>query len=132
MQVLVDTCVWSQALRRANENKYACELRDVISDNRACLIGPIRQEILSGIREKKQFQILRDHLSSFPDLLIKTVDYETAAEFSNTVRGKGIQGSAIDFLICAVASRYSLLIFTVDNDFRHFSKYLPIKLYVSA
>src|SRR5262245_12262991 len=130
MQVLVDTCVWSQALRRQEgSNTHARELSDLISDNRACLIGPIRQEILSGVRLTKQFQSLRDHLSAFPDLLIKTMDYESAAEFSNLLRSKGIQGSTIDFLICAVAHRYALLIYTLDDDFKHFSKHLPIKLY---
>jgi predicted nucleic acid-binding protein len=133
MQVLVDTCVWSQSLRRPNgNNQYARELRDIISDNRACIIGPIRQEILSGIRLKQHFQSLRDHLSAFPDLVVKTIDYESAAEFSNLLRGRGIQGSAIDFLICAVAYRYSLLIYTIDDDFKHFSKHLPIKLYTSS
>src|SRR4029078_1172796 len=106
MHVLIDTCVWSEALRRNDgNNKNASELRDIISDNRAFIIGPIRQEILSGIRIKKQFESLRGHLSAFPDLLIKTIDYEKAAEFSNIVRSKGIQGSTIDFLICAVGYR---------------------------
>jgi predicted nucleic acid-binding protein len=129
MQVIVDTCVWSQALHRVqNKNDHALTLKDIISDNRACIMGPIRQEILSGIRDKKQYQILRNHLSAFPDLLIKTIDYETAAEYSNLLRSKGVQGSAIDFLICAVANRYSLLIYTIDQDFSHYSKHLPIKL----
>lgn len=132
MHVLVDTCIWSQVLRRNHNLKtHANELRDLISDNRAYIIGPIRQEILSGIRHKQQFHTLQDHLSAFPDLLIKTVDYECAAEFSNILRSKGIQGSAIDFIICAVAYRYSLLIYTIDNDFKHFIKYLPIKLYTT-
>lgn len=132
MQVLVDTCVWSQALRRTdNNNHHAHELRDIISDNRACIIGPVRQEILSGIRHKQHFQTLREHLSAFPDLLIKTIDYETAAEFSNLLRSNGVQGSIIDFLICAVANRYTLPIYTLDDDFKHFSKHLPIKLYTA-
>jgi predicted nucleic acid-binding protein len=129
MQVLIDTCVWSQALRRTGRNNHALLLKDIISDNRACIIGPIRQEILSGIRIKKHFNSLREHLSAFPDLIIKTRDYECAADFSNTLRSKGVQGPAIDFLICAVAYRYALLIYTLDKDFEHFSKYLPIKLY---
>lgn len=131
MHVLVDTCVWSQALRRTqgSGNPHVRELRDLISDNRACIMGPIRQEVLSGIRLKQHFQTVQTHLSAFPDLLIKTIDYECAAEFSNLLRGKGVQGSAIDFIICAVACRYSLLIYTVDSDFNHFSKHLPIKLY---
>lgn len=133
MHVLVDTCVWSQALRRIkNDNTHNQQLRDLISDNRACIIGPIRQEILSGVRLKDHFQILRDHLSAFPDLTIETEDYECAAEFSNLLRSKGIQGSAIDFIICAVAYRHALLIYSIDQDFKHFSNHIPIKLYTAA
>ena len=134
MQVLIDTCVWSQALRRTTDhsNDHARELRDIILDNRACIIGPIRQEVLSGIRVPEHFAFLREHLAAFPDLLIQTIDYENAAAFSNLLRRKGIQGSVIDFLICAVADRYSLLIYTLDDDFKYFSKYLSIKLYTPS
>ncbi len=130
MQVLIDTCIWSLALRRTDvESQHIHHLRELISENRAYIIGPIRQEILSGISHKQQFIKLRNTLEAFPDLLIETSDYERAAEFSNTVRQKGIQGSAIDFLICAVAHRYALAIYTLDKDFDHFSAHLPIKLY---
>jgi predicted nucleic acid-binding protein len=112
-----------------SHNQHANELKEIIAENRACIIGPIRQEILSGIRVKQQFDLLREHLAAFPDLLIKTIDYECAAEYSNLLRKKGIQGSVIDYLICAVAYRYSLQIYTLDDDFKHYSKHLPIKLY---
>lgn len=133
MRILVDTCIWSQTLRRnQGENSHSRELKSLISDNRVCIIGPIRQEILSGIRLKQQFNTLRVHLSAFPDLSIETTDYECAADFSNLLRNNGIQGSAIDFIICAVAYRYSLLIYTIDQDFIHFSHHIPIKLYALA
>lgn len=67
-------------------------------------------------------------LEAFPNLEIIDDDYIIAAEFSNDCRKKGIQGSHIDFLICAVAYRYKLPIFTTDKDFVNYSKYLDIKL----
>ncbi len=93
------------------------------------IIGPIRQELLSGIREQSQFERVREHLRKFPDLQITTDDYEEAASFYNRCRSKGIQGSATDFLICAVATRNDLVIFTDDRDFVNYSKVLPIRLY---
>jgi predicted nucleic acid-binding protein len=130
MRVLVDTCIWSLALRRTtSEPKHTDKLRELISENRAYLIGPIRQEILSGITHHQQFIQLRNTLAAFPDLLVQTSDYECAAEFSNLLRQKGIQGSAIDFLICAIAHRYTMAIYTTDKDFDYFLPYLPIKLY---
>jgi predicted nucleic acid-binding protein len=54
--------------------------------------------------------------------------FEKAAEFCNVCRSKGIQGSTIDFLICSVAHSENMTIFTIDNDFENYAKYLPIKL----
>ena len=129
--VLVDTSIWSQALRRgAKNNKVARKkLSDLIAGNRAEIIGPIRQELLSGIRDEAQFKTLQGHLAAFPDITIQPEDYITAALFFNLCRRKGIQGSNTDYLICAVAVRHQLEIFTSDNDFKSYAKVLPIKLH---
>lgn len=129
MKVLVDTCIWSSALRRKNPDRELIEkLNDLISDSRVSITGPIRQEILSGISSAKQFHKLKKILSSFEDIPLYTEHFEKAAEFSNICRNKGVQGSTIDFLICAVAHLESLEIFTTDSDFENYSKFLPIEL----
>ena len=99
LKVIVDTSVWSLAFRREKTDSPALvqELRHIIHDHRAQMMGPIRQEILSGIRSKSQFKKLRKHLESFPDLPIFTEDYVTAAQFFNHCRSKGIQGSKLIF-----------------------------------
>jgi len=131
MKVLVDTSVWSLALRRGklSISAPAQELQQLIQDHRVKMIGPIRQEILSGIRNDSQFNKLRKHLESFPDLPILTNDYVRAAKFFNLCRSKGIQGSNTNFLICAVAVRNKFSIFTTDKDFELFSKHIKIILH---
>ncbi|HRQ54492.1 MAG TPA: PIN domain-containing protein [Ignavibacteriaceae bacterium] len=130
MKVIVDTSIWSHALRRKraqifNEVKF---LESLIDNQRICMLGPIRQELLSGINEQKQFAQLKNTLSSFDDHLIITKDYELAAEYFNTCRIKGVQGSNTDYLICAISYRNRFPIFTNDNDFEIFSKYIPVTL----
>lgn len=108
MSAIVDTSVWSLALRRQippDSSPAVIILRNLITDGQVALIGAIRQEILSGIRSPEQLARLRNYLRSFPDLELVTEDYELAAEFFNTCRSNGIQGSNTDFLICAVAHR---------------------------
>ena len=131
MRVLIDTSVWSLALRRTDgpQNPAAEELRHLISAQVAEIIGPIRQEILSGVRDQVQFARLETHLAAFPDLPLLIEDYVTAAKFFNLCRFKGIQGSNTDFLICAVAVRHDFAIFTTDGDFMQFSKCLPLVLH---
>ena len=132
MNVLVDTSVWSLALRRREvdeESKIVRELRELIVEGSAVMIGPIRQELLSGIRSREQFDPLRNHLRAFPDLLLEMIDFERAAEQFTACRENGIQGSNTNFLICAVSERLELSIFTTDDDFTHFSEHLPIRLH---
>jgi predicted nucleic acid-binding protein len=93
------------------------------------IIGPIRQELLSGVREQAQFDLLESRLACFPDVPLHAEDYVTAAKMFNLCRTKGIQGSNTDFLICAVAVRHDFAIFTKDGDFRLFAKCLPIVIY---
>ena len=128
MKVLVDTSVWSLAFRRKEPSETAKKLTDLVLSSLVIMIGPVRQEVLSGISDKNVFSKLKIKLKAFDDFAIDTKDYETAAEFYNICRQNGVQGSHIDFLICAVAHDNNFLIYTTDTDFDNFSKYLPIQL----
>lgn len=138
MKVLVDTPVWSLALRRKTSDLSAREvfltqaLAELIRDGRAQLTGVVRQELLSGIREEQRFRKLRDYLQAFDDPQLEAGDYEEAAWMHNRCRSRGIAGSAIDFLICATASRRHWQIFTTDRDFEQYGKVLGLNLYSTA
>ena len=93
------------------------------------LFGPVRQELLSGISDEQTFLNLKYKLEPFDDLPLTTYDHEMAARYFNICRSHGEQGSHTDFLICAVAVNNDLLIFTTDQDFYRFAKFLPIRLF---
>ena len=131
MKVLVDTPIWSYALRTHHKN-YQAEINEItalIKNQRALIIGPIRQEILSGYSDLKKFNKLKEKLSYFENTPILDTDYESAAELCNKCRKRGIQGSHIDFLICAVAKRLDVPIFTTDKDFGHYQRIVSVKLH---
>jgi predicted nucleic acid-binding protein len=92
------------------------------------IIGVIRQEILSGYSDLNKFELLKTKLSYFENTPILDEDYITAAKFYNECRQKGV-GSHIDLLVCAVAARLNIQIFTSDKDFGFYQQHLPIKLY---
>jgi predicted nucleic acid-binding protein len=135
MKVLVDTSVWSLALRRpkgtlsASQQATVDALADLVRDGRAVLMGAIRQELLSGIKTPGQFQVLRDSLAAFDDLALPMPVYESAAQAFNICLANGVQGSNTDFLICAAALHHQLPIFTLDADFLQYQRWLPIHLY---
>jgi hypothetical protein len=133
--ILVDTPIWSMALRRRRRDLGQDEGRDVaewerlVRAGRAALIGPIRQELLSGVRDARSWERLRVALRPFPDLPITTEDYERAAHFFNRCRARGITGSAIDLLICAVSFRFAAPVYTTDTDFRRYATALNLDLH---
>jgi hypothetical protein len=130
MRVLVDTSVWSLAFRRRAPGHGAVDtLRQLIAGGRAAIVGPVRQEILSGIRDRASFEVLRTRLQAFPDEPIESVDHERAAEHYNACRAKGLQGSNTDFLLCAVAERHRMPILTADEDFAQYSRVIPVRLF---
>ena len=137
LNVLVDTSVWSLALRRRPrdpapaEASIAAELSELVTAGRARLIGVVRQEMLSGIKTAEQYERLRKTLRVYPDEVMSVDDYEAAAKAGNDCRAQGISGSAVDFLICAMALRREWAIFTTDPDFGRYAEALPIKLHLA-
>jgi predicted nucleic acid-binding protein len=133
MKVLVDTSVWSIALRHSvsvtNADEIKEQLSGLIDDVRVAMIGPVRQELLSGVKSKSQFNLLKKRLEPFRDTPLESSDYILAAEFFNRCRSRGVQGSHIDFLICAVSSRRKFPLFTMDKDFLLYKKHLDFPLF---
>jgi predicted nucleic acid-binding protein len=135
MRVLIDTPIWSLVLRRSvwnlslEQSAMLADWTQMIHQRQAVLIGPVRQEVLSGVRDPVVFQKLRDHLYAFDDEAITCEDYEEAAWCFNICRRAGVTGSSIDFLLCAVAVRRRIEIFTTDAKFQHYAKHLPFRLH---
>ena len=138
MKVLVDTPVWSISFRRRPQDLNADEVRlktalgELAEEGRALLIGPVRQELLSGLREQSQFNRMLRILQPFPDAEIRTDDYENAARMSNLCSSRGIANTSVDMLICAVAVASGVPILTTDRDFLRYVRVLPIQLFQAA
>jgi len=122
VKVLVDTSVWSLGLRRKDaaalgpeEQKLAAELTQAIQDGRVVMIGMIRQELLSGIKEQAQFEKVKAALDAFLDEPIDTADYEYAARLYNECRRYGCEAGPVDMLICAVAVRREWQVLSSDG-----------------
>lgn len=122
MKLLVDTSVWSLALRRQNSSSLSSEeqrlkavLTQAIQNGRVAMLGLIRQELLSGIKHEAQFEKVKSGLDPFLDEPILKFDHEYAARIYNECRSRGVEGGAIDILICAVAVRRGWEVLTADT-----------------
>ncbi len=129
--VLVDTNIWSTFFRKKIHEDVTLRknMFDLIASGNIKIIGPIRQEILCGIRDPAAFEMLRSNINGFPDEMITTSDYEDAARFQNSCATKGITASSIDAIIVTVASNRNWCIYTRDNDFLRYKQVHNIALY---
>lgn len=128
MKTLVDTSVWSAALRKKDPVTDS-QLSSLIRSNQILMIGVIRQELLSGIRHEIQFRLLKEKLSHFPDQSILTHHFELAAECYNACRTGGIPASHIDFLITAFCLHENINPLTRDRDFGNIAQITGLKLF---
>lgn len=132
--VLVDTPVWSLSLRRRSvdlsepERRLRQTLYRLVKEGQVQLLGPTRQEVLSGIRDESQFRRIRDHLGDFPNTPMDEHDYEEAASISNRCRRAGVSASPVDMLLCSVSVRQDWEIFTTDRDFAQYGRVVNIRL----
>ena len=135
MRVVIDTPVWSTLLRRPkgrlsqDDEETIAAARELISDGRAVLLAPVRQEVLQGIRSAAVFRQVRDHLEDLGDEPLWASDYSRAAELFNLCAARGVQPTSIDLLICAAALRLRAAVFTLDRDFAAYSRVTGVRLF---
>jgi len=131
MNVIVDTSIWSLALRRPPDitNPQVEILRKMIQQGENIyLLGIILQEILQGVKRPKDFTRLKELLDAFPMLEITREHHIKAAELTNHLSKKGFQISTIDALIATAAIEYDCYLYTNDKDFHYIAKHSNLKL----
>jgi len=132
MKILIDTSIWSLALRRQSGvvNSESVMLRTLIEQGEDIrLLGIILQEVLQGIKNPKDYHVLKDYLDAFPLIELTREDYIKAAELKNRLIKKGKQISTIDALIASASISYSCYLFTTDKDFEHIAQHSSLKLF---
>lgn len=131
IRLLIDTSVWSEALRRKEKSLDLSEtlVRAIIENNdEIVIIGIILQEILSGITDDKLFAEIKAVLNDLSYIDITKEDYIYAAELRNRCKKKGIVAGSFDFLIASVSIRNKLTLVTYDKDFINISKYTELRI----
>jgi len=132
MRILVDTSIWSLALRRPSGvvNPEAALLKRIIEQGEDIyLLGIILQEVLQGIRKPNDFVALKEYFKAFPLIDLAREDYIRAAELKNHLVRKGKQGNTIDALIASAAISRHCHLFTADKHFTHIAEHSELKLF---
>ena len=130
MRLLVDTSVWSLALRRdvpASAPEVQVLIDALNGGAELYSTGIILQELLQGFSKPKAHEQITERFASIPMLVPETSDYINAAEIHNRCRQKGVQVGTIDCLIAQLSVRFDLSLLTTDKDFRYMAKAVNLK-----
>ena len=131
MKILVDTSVWSEALRRKKnkiDSGHSFLFQLINNDEHIILTGIILLEILSGITDNKLFNKIKNILQDFEFVEPEKEDYIYSTELRNNLKKKGISSGAIDFLIASIAIRNEFYLVSYDKDFQNISTHSDLKL----
>ncbi len=120
MNLLVDTSVWSLALRRdapsdAPEVTYLAHTLE--TGGSVITTGLVLQELLQGFRGARSRDRIVRRFASLPFLMPDRSDHIAAADLRTACRRKGIKVGTIDALLAQLCITHDLVMLTTDADF---------------
>lgn len=133
MSLLVDTSVWSLALRRDTDQSEpeVAVLKDaLLGADQVFITGFVLQELLQGFAGPKARDHLIERLSALACLMPDRQDHIEAAEVRNICRRRGVQIGTIDALLIQLSRRHDLVILTTDKDFAQAAPHIDFRLWV--
>ena len=131
MNILVDTSVWSLALRRDSppDCKAVSRLKAALKDGENVFTtGLILQELLQGFKGPKARRRIIEDFAPLPLIIPERRDHIDAAGLGVKLRQKGIQAGTIDVLLAQLCLRHGLSLLSTDRDFIHMAKHVPLAL----
>lgn len=132
MSLLVDTSVWSLALRRdvePPEPEVVALRQALLGSDQVFTTGLVLQELLQGFSGPKDRAQLVERLSALAFLQPVKDDHIKAAEVRNTCRRRGVQVGTIEALLIQLCRRNDLTLLTTDQDFRGANTHVEFKLW---
>lgn len=132
MSLFVDTSVWSLALRRdtpAPTSEVTALARALEEGEPIITTGLVLQELLQGFAGPKSREQILERFAALPLLIPDRQDHVDAAKLRNVCRRSGVQAGTIDALIAQLCIRHALTLLTVDHDFHHMARKVPLQVW---
>lgn len=132
MTLLVDTSVWSLALRRdtVTAEPEVLHLKDALLGSEVIVTtGLILQELLQGFAGPKAQAQIVERFSALALLQPDRDDHVAAAALRNACRRAGIQLGTIDALLAQLCIRHGLTMLTTDGDFKLAARHCALRVW---
>lgn len=135
MTLLVDTSVWSLALRRdapAAEPEVRHLENALFGSEVLVTTGLVLQELLQGFSGPRAQSLIVERFAALPFVQPDREDHVAAAALRNACRRAGVQIGTIDALLAQLCIRHDLVLLTTDRDFTHAAKHWPLRVWPAA
>jgi len=132
VSLLVDTSVWSLALRRdqVSSAPEVRALREALEGGDTVLTtGLILQELLQGFAGPRARSDIIERFAALPLLAPDRQDHIDAAELRNRSRRTGFQIGTVDAILAQLCIRHELALLTTDNDFLLAAAHCPLRVW---
>ena len=129
--LLVDTSVWSLAMRRPRPvaSPHVDLFREALTTGEVILTGIVMQELLQNLGDGNVKEGIVTELDKLPLLVPERGDRGVAAEVYTACRRRGVQVGTVDALIAALCLRRDLDLLSTDRDFEHMAQFTELKLW---
>lgn len=127
--VLVDTSVWVRFFR-AEGSANIQALDQLLSLAAVATCGPIRAEVISGAKTRREFQRLRDLFTAVRDLPPPDGIWNEIEAHRFALARRGYQASLVDLWIALTAHAHGVALWILDEDFQHIAAVVPFKRYI--
>jgi predicted nucleic acid-binding protein len=130
--LLVDTSVWSLALRRDIEapDPEVHQLKEaLLGADTVVTTGLVLQELLQGFSGPKDRTRIVERFAALPLLQPDREDHVAAAGVRNVCRRAGVQLGTIDAVIAQLCIRHDLILLTTDEDFSYAAEHCPLRVW---
>jgi predicted nucleic acid-binding protein len=132
MTLLVDTSVWSLALRRdapADIPEVEALKVALLGGESIVTTGLVLQELLQGFSGPKAHEQIVERLAAMPLIAPDREDHIAAAALRNACRRNGVQIGTIDALLAQLCIRHDLVLLTTDQDFVHAAAHCTLSVW---
>lgn len=132
MMLLVDTSVWSLALRRdvVAAQPEVLYLKQALEGSQTVVTtGLVLQELLQGFSGPKARAQIIDRFSSLPLVQPDRQDHIDAAALRTACRRGGIQLGTIDAVLAQLCIRHELILLSTDQDFVHAARQCRLRIW---
>ena len=131
MNILVDTSVWSLALRRDSpaDCQEVFRLKTALQGGESVFTtGLILQELLQGFNGPKARRRIIETFAALPLIIPERKDHIDAADLRVKLRQRGVQAGTMDVLLAQLCLRHGLSLLSVDKDFLQMRKHVPLSI----